>query len=681
MEKLIYCDSERERLELLKETPPFLFLTYSEKKYLAENMTFKTYKEDEVILAANKVDNNEVYLVCCGSVKTFRNKSVISVIKKRNYFGEQKIILDENYDYDFIAMKDTCCYVISSEVFLNLLKKSRVFAEAIGSILRDDQGVFSAFEEFFVEIMRNAGGGEFTIEKILSSFRKLRPALHYGANSDEIDFGALYYAVKRLPENVTRTFTYLLTDDLPTEFPEPDATFNTIKSIARRRNIWEMLPGKNMALIRSGLSDFLDIVTCLCVYAVEAGKVRFRLHNPKLIRLINEKIKSEKDIDQMTVINRLPFSANEKNGLLNIWGNDSLMKINELVRHRERIGITVRRRVHNYNIRRMQIWTKQIGEAANELLGYVPNNFPDDYEVHIISSNSHSVTNCLDPLLIEKKDKIFNWAKSKKDPLMEENWFNEYDLLYALARSFFKGNPDEKPDRAKKKKMGMTRLTETASTGIEVQIFDLSRLKKLPSDPGIGKNDKSNKVVVINIDYAFGEQAEDIIRNLIFLFGRNLKSVNIMGKAGSLVGKRGDILLPTGFIEQSSDTFHPVNNTALENYEDLMRRIPRRDVYSGQLLTVAGTLLQNTMMLNFYHNLWNCIGLEMEGFYYYRQILKSIQLGVLPENLNLRFLYYVSDLPLEKDGKLSAPMPASEGIPPLYAVTRHILSLINAQGN
>ena len=81
-------------------------------------------------------------------------------------------------------------------------------------------------------------------------------------------------------------------------------------------------------------------------------------------------------------------------------------------------------------------------------------------------------------------------------------------------------------------------------------------------------------------------------------------------------------------------------------------------------------------MLHFYRHIWDCIGLEMEGAYYYRQILESQQLDVLDERIPLRFLYYVSDLPLDRNEDLSANLGPEDGLPPLYAITRHVLSEI-----
>jgi hypothetical protein len=99
------------------------------------------------------------------------------------------------------------------------------------------------------------------------------------------------------------------------------------------------------------------------------------------------------------------------------------------------------------------------------------------------------------------------------------------------------------------------------------------------------------------------------------------------------------------------------------------------------LLTVDGTLLQNRQMLNFYRQIWDVIGMEMEGTHYYRGILESGELGVIRRDVDFRFFYYVSDLPLQSHSNLATPLQRSEGVPPLYAITRHILDEISVGGN
>ena len=58
--------------------------------------------------------------------------------------------------------------------------------------------------------------------------------------------------------------------------------------------------------------------------------------------------------------------------------------------------------------------------------------------------------------------------------------------------------------------------------------------------------------LTLHSDYAFGEQARHILQSLILLFGHHVRYVNVMGKAGALIGKRGDILFPSHLIFEAS---------------------------------------------------------------------------------------------------------------------------------
>ena len=100
------------------------------------------------------------------------------------------------------------------------------------------------------------------------------------------------------------------------------------------------------------------------------------------------------------------------------------------------------------------------------------------------------------------------------------------------------------------------------------------------------------------------------------------------------------------------------------------------------MVTVEGTLLQNRTMLSYYQKIWQVIGIEMEGSYYHHQLLESKRTGLLKRDVAERYYYYVSDLPLSHGvGSLSSPLAASEGVPPLYAITRQVLREILASGD
>ncbi len=61
-----------------------------------------------------------------------------------------------------------------------------------------------------------------------------------------------------------------------------------------------------------------------------------------------------------------------------------------------------------------------------------------------------------------------------------------------------------------------------------------------------------------------------------------------------------------------------------------------------------------------------------------RVIPCAMATGITPRDAKTRFVYYVSDLPLNPHHNLSASLSPWEGVPPLYAITRAILRRIFA---
>ena len=70
-----------------------------------------------------------------------------------------------------------------------------------------------------------------------------------------------------------------------------------------------------------------------------------------------------------------------------------------------------------------------------------------------------------------------------------------------------------------------------------------------------------------------------------------------MGKAGILEGGKGDIMIPNAHInEGTADNYPFENELTKELFEG--HGIP---VYSGSMITVLGTSLQNKDLLKFFH--------------------------------------------------------------------------------
>lgn len=666
---------------ILDAVIPFRYLATDERAALARELAPQLLRRGELVYRQGDARDDRVFLLESGTVETLDIRrgpgAPVSTITAGHYFGERAALFAEPRRHDARVLDDARVWSLGGERFLRLIRESRTFALALGDILRDKQGLFEAFDRFLAEIGHAVSLGDLPFRRTVAMYRALEPALHPLAGDPErIDFGALAYATRRLPANVGRTLTWFLTDNLPHLYSDPDATFRAMPSDVRPRAVYELLPGKNMVLLRDGLSDLIDLVSCLCLWAVEARKLRRRLGRPSsLVALAGWR--GGDAAAARAHLAGVGFTNDEAARLVEVFPDEPVRRLAEIALHHEDFAIQIRKQRNNYNSRHSESWSTQVAEATKLLVGHDPADLPADVRVHVISSNTHSVGNCLSPTMPEAAPRIAAWGRATGHPLAAETWHEEHDLAYALARDYFAAHPEEAEARRKRgDATGRVRLTQTAFTGIQVELYDLAQVATHAIDPGLPRPRAGRHDLLVNIDFAFGQQAEEILGNLLILFGRNLASVNVLGKAGALVGNRGDVLIPTGFVEQTTDALVTLPPSPGIDAARLRGRLPGRQVHEGRMLTVSGTLLQNRTMLQFYRNLWQCVGLEMEGYFYHRRLAESALVGTLAPDVAWRFLYYVSDTPLGDTGSLSARLAASEGIPPLYAVTREILGAI-----
>ena len=230
----------------------------------------------------------------------------------------------------------------------------------------------------------------------------------------------------------------------------------------------------------------------------------------------------------------------------------------------------------------------------------------------------------------------------------------------------------------------MTQIEDTTGTNLTVQIIDTENIvfKKLPKELHSDENQvHDKKPVLVVMDYAFGEQAYETLDELLRPFeikGQefpiNIESISIMGKAGILNGKKGDIMIASSHVFEGTADNYPIDNEfnakEFEGYG--------LDIYEGPMITVLGTSLQNRDVLRYFlKSSWKAVGLEMEGAHYQKAIQSASKIrSSINSNVKLRYAYYASDNPLESGGTLASGGLGAEGVKPTYLITRKILSKI-----
>lgn len=286
-----------------------------------------------------------------------------------------------------------------------------------------------------------------------------------------------------------------------------------------------------------------------------------------------------------------------------------------------------------------------------------------DRPVHIISANLHSVMNCFyAKTALSKKVKYENLEQFAEILSIDGNEeLRKLVLAHALQN-------------------GMIQLSDTSGTNIGVQIFDTARLevKNLPTELHFNKKSPKDYPVIIVMDYAFGEQAYETMDELLKPFNyngermhMNVKSINIMGKAGILEGDKGDIMIPTAHIfEGTADNYPFDNELKSEHFAN-----SGLGVYEGTMISVLGTSLQNKDILTYFlKSSWKAVGLEMEGAHYQKaiQAASKIRNNINPD-VKLSYAYYASDNPLETGSTLASGSLGLDGVKPTYLITLAML--------
>ncbi len=516
-------------------------------------------------------------------------------------------------------------------------------------------------------------------ETLREALLLLRPEI-YGSIADEkVELSGLLYVIERLPIGIEECRYINLTSDEGYS----QSHFKAIVPPKRRRNCYRIDKEQMNIEITRGRSDIYDVLTHLTFMFVESHKIKDRILIDDDDNVSRDWLKLEQAvltqeplsltereiaISHTTIILGRTFAeindiysafATEENPdrFLHViyWlGKIALEEVLENNKRTITFSPILRERLghHIYG----EIWATKI---KTELQRLQLLNRP----LHIISANMHSVMNS-----IFAADVLKSKLRGKdKTQIFEELSKSGSSDLRALVA-----------ERASNE--GMLFLPDTSGTNIDVQIFDTAKIKF--ENTAFSKytvpEKTADKPVLIVMDYAFGEQAYETIDELLKPFQKdvhlNVESISIMGKAGILVGEKGDIMIPTAHINEGTGDNYPFEN---ELTVDLFEgnNIP---VFGGSMITVLGTSLQNKDLLKFFHDsTWRVIGLEMEGAHYQKAIQSAskIRKSINP-NVKVRYAYYASDNPLETGSTLASGGLGASGVKPTYLITIKILEQI-----
>ena len=506
----------------------------------------------------------------------------------------------------------------------------------------------------------------------------------YGSmgNPNKVELNGLLYVLDRLPEGIEECAFIHLTSDEGFE----KGSFDPIVPKKRRRNCYRIDEHQMNIEVLLGRSEIYDILTHLTFLYLEADKIRdigFDMNEggrPKRVWKIIEEValgekkfsRKEKEVALVHLSALLGRPFDETLEAYNNFGDDDNPdRLFKIIYWLGQISLedwkeSREREIYFSSILQERVGHHFFGEKwANNVKRVLVENNLHERPLHIISANMHSVQNML----------FANDALNKKVT-------KEVDYLLYQKISNTKELRDKISDYAQNK--SVIYIDDNSGSNIDVQIIDLAKtdLKNSP----LGHYKYSGDDVIMVFDYAFGEQAFEVMDELLrpfetnnITFKMNVKSVSVMGKAGILTGGKGDIMIPTSHIfEGTADNYVFKNALSKDDFTDNELK-----AFEGSMITVLGTSLQNKDILSYFMTTsWKAVGLEMEGAHYQKaiQIASKIR-NHIEEDLFVIYAYYASDNPLETGSTLSSGGLGLTGVKPTYLITLRILEKIIEKAN
>ena len=516
-----------------------------------------------------------------------------------------------------------------------------------------------------------------------ASLRTLSPEI-YGSMNDpkRIELKGLEYIMDRLPRGIEQCNRFVMTVKGDLE----GTSFEKLRPPRRRRISFRVSDNEMGFVISTGMSEIYDILTHLTFLYIEAKHIHSKTRDEDG-KPIREWIRFEKDVhreeelgeedleqaiwnlsillgrtyhetkDTYDYLDKAKDDLKSNNGLFQIiYSLRNLME--KEFQEIDRLVVYFRPSLIDQIVH--QLYGKKWAASIKNKLA---NLGLQDRPLHIISANLHSVVNL-----------IYGYG-AVKDKKAKESSKDLYTFIQHISDR-------EEQVRTFAGKHGFYELVDESGAETNCQIVDTSKLEPVGLHPAIKL--KTNEVVkerpvLLVMDYAFGYQAFELMDEVLQPWDTNgstktleVKSISIMGKAGILPGKKGDIMLPTAHVlEGQAHNYIVDNDLSREDFDNDV------DIYVGPIITVLGTSLQNSDILEkFQTTTWKAIGLEMEGGHYQRAINAAIIRGHIPKDVKVRYAYYASDNPLKSGQTLAAGPMGLEGIRPTYMITKAIIQKI-----
>jgi len=507
--------------------------------------------------------------------------------------------------------------------------------------------------------------------------------LHPQAASPAPDLNAFIYSALRLPACIVHTRRVLLGQS-PQVFLRHGVgdveAWQAVSARARRRRCF--YNGEDtLACYIASRSDIDDVVPMLTAYQIEWNKMHVLLQEADAALL-------EDDPEPEALAEALQMSVDDLQRLQKVWGDDFLPNLRLARQRKQRFFVRLLGGSLSEYRRATHAWWERVERRSPEVLSR---------PVYFVSSNPHSLPNLLTGYALRHEKTLAEFIAASNDPWLQTEWeairrgdmpsSKENFLYYVLKK--FQGTPEGRHTRAgqlaHESALGITRIPSEHSFDLEAQIIEVRRLRPQFVDPRLRDLPwdalAESDAFILNIDYPLGLAAYHILSQVAERVGE-IRGVYVMGKAATLNGAVGDVMIP-GVVhdEHSRNTYLFPNAFSAQHVSPYL--VYGTVLDNQKAVTVRGTFLQTMRYMGvFYREGYTDI--EMEAGPYLSAIYEMVRPKRFPRDeivhlsasrmpFDLGVIHYASDTPLSKGKNLGAGSLSYYGMDPTYASAIAIL--------
>lgn len=540
---------------------------------------------------------------------------------------------------------------------------------------------------------------EVQIRTLEEAHAGMKSLLHPAAREQSPDMAAFIYTLLRLPSCIHQVQLVVLGQSTGVFARlggyEDIEEWEMVAAMARRRRCF-FNGRETLACFIASRSDIDDVIPMLTAYQIEWNKMHALLRRFLASESQFDFSKLEDDTElQLQLAEALQITGGCENPvddllrLRTIWGANFVEYLQRIAAAPRKLRVQLLSGSLSEYRRATSAWWENIERTCPDL-----NARP----VYFVSSNPHSQTNLLSGFALRRQGDLVRfmeeaeqseYLKEWKDIEAQEINSSKENFLYYLLKKYQAAEKERgslERQRQDEQLCGIQRVSSEHSFDVDAQVIEMQRLKPDWLDPRLREADLSwltrSDAFILNIDYPLGMAAYNILTEVAEQVGRVL-GVYVMGKAASLNGTMGDIVIPNVVHDEHSQNTYLFANCFTAG--NVARYLMYGTVLNNQkAVTVRGTFLQNARYMDvFYREGYTDI--EMEAGAYlsavyemYRPVRhpmnEIVNLYGLPFDLGI--VHYVSDTPLGKGKNLGAGNLSYYGMDSTYAASLVVLQRI-----